>query len=136
MSEDNNNETFTKEEFNKRIKEFEEKLIKMLDIKDSQIQKEISNIKEKSTNILERSKILINNYSNEKVKEMKISDLEAFKNKVNDMLITHEIRINNNIKDISNFSSKFEKIISENIFVPGFVGPSCQYKSLSEYISF
>ena len=63
-------------------------------------------------------------------------NLEAFKNKVNDMLLTHEIRINNNIKDIANFSSKYDKIISENFLVPGFVGPSCQYKTLSEYIIF
>ena len=51
------------------------------------------------------------------------------------MLVTHEIRINNNIKDISNFSSKFDKIISDNIFIPGFIGPSCQYKTLSDYIN-
>ena len=136
MSEINNKEIFTKEEFDKRINEFEEKLMIMLEVKESQIQKEIINIKENSSNILQKSKMLIDNYSKEKMYDAKISELETFKNKVNDMLITHEIRINNNIKDISNFTTKYEKIISENIFVPGFVGPSCQYRTLSEYINF
>ena len=136
MSEINNKEIFTKEEFNKRINEFEEKLMIMLEVKESQIQKEIINIKENSSNILQKSKMLIDNYSKEKMYDAKISELETFKNKVYDMLITHEIRINNNIKDISNFTTKYEKIISENIFVPGFVGPSCQYRTLSEYINF
>lgn len=136
MSEINNKEIFTKEEFNKRINEFEEKMMIMLEVKESQIQKEIINIKENSSNILQKSKMLIDNYSKEKMYDAKISELETFKNKVNDMLITHEIRINNNIKDISNFTTKYEKIISENIFVPGFVGPSCQYRTLSEYINF
>ena len=136
MTEINNNEIITKEEFNKRINEFEEKLMIMLDVKESQIQKEIKDIKENSSDVLQKSKMLIENYSKEKMYDTKISELESFKNKVNDMLITHEIRINNNIKDISNFTTKYEKIISENIFVPGFVGPSCQYRTLSEYINF
>ena len=122
MTEINNKETITKEEFNKRINEFEEKLMIMLDVKESQIQKEMKDIKENSSDVLQKSKMLIENYSKEKMYDTKISELESFKNKVNDMLITHEIRINNNIKDISNFTTKYEKIISENIFVPGFVG--------------
>ena len=139
MAENNskdNNDIFTKEEFLKLITEFEDKWMKMLDMKQSHLERDISDIKSNSLDILQKSKILLDNYTSEKIKESKITELEAFKNKVNDMLITHEIRINNNIKDISNFSSKYEKVIQENLFVPGFVGPSCQYKSLSEYLTY
>ena len=136
MSENNNKEIFTKEDFLKEINDFEEKWMKMLDVKEFELKKEMTDIKENSTDILQKSKILLEKYSTEKLRDSRISELEAFKNKVNDMLLTHEIRINNNIKDIANFSSKYEKIISENFLVPGFVGPSCQYKTLSEYIIF
>ena len=136
MSENNNKEIFTKEDFLKEINDFEEKWMKMLDVKEFELKKEMTDIKENSTDILQKSKILLEKYSTEKLRDSRISELEAFKNKVNDMLLTHEIRINNNIKDIANFSSKYDKIISENFLVPGFVGPSCQYKTLSEYIIF
>ena len=135
MEENNNNENFTKEEFLKNTREFEEKWMKILDNKEFQIQKQIADLKEHSENIFQKCKAILDNYSANKVNESKIKDFVTFQNKVNDMLVTHEIRINNNIKDISNFSSKFDKIISDNIFIPGFIGPSCQYKTLSDYIN-
>ena len=135
MIENNNNENLIKEEFLKNMREFEEKWMKILDIKEFQLQKQITDLKEDSENIFQRSKAILDNYSAHKVNESIINDFATFKNKVNDMLVTHEIRINNNIKDISNFSSKFDKIISDNIFIPGFIGPSCQYKTLSDYIN-
>ena len=136
MIENNTSENFTKEEFYKSMTEFEEKWMKMLDIKDFQIQKQITDLKENSEDIFKKSKAILDNYSAHKVNESKINDFVTFQNKVNDMLVTHEIRINNNIKDISNFASKFDKIISDNIFIPGIIGASCQYKTLSEYINF
>ena len=136
MTENNNNENFTKDEFFQKLKEFEEKWMKMLDIKESQIQKKISDLKENSDDILKKSKTIVDNYSSYRINESKLNDFASFQNKVNDMLITHEIRINNNIKDISAFSAKYDKIISENIFLPGFIGPSCQHKTLSEYINY
>ena len=135
MIENNNNENLIKEEFLKNMREFEEKWMKILDIKEFQLQKQMTDLKEDSENIFQRSKAILDNYSAHKVNESIINDFATFKNKVNDMLVTHEIRINNNIKDISNFSSKFDKIISDNIFIPGFIGPSCQYKTLSDYIN-
>ena len=136
MAENNNIENFTKDEFFQKLKEFEEKWMKMLDIKESQIQKKISDLKENSDDILKKSKTIVDNYSSYRINESKLNDFASFQNKVNDMLITHEIRINNNIKDISAFSAKYDKIISENIFLPGFIGPSCQHKTLSEYINY
>ena len=136
MTENNSPEIFTKEEFLKKLNEFEEKWMKMLDIKDNNIQKEITNLKENSNDILKKSKIIMDNYTTDKMNESKINDLESFRNKVNDILIAHEVRINNNIKDLNNFTNKYDKMISENIYVPGFIGPSCQYKSLSEYINY
>ena len=137
MSENmDNNNIFTKEEFFQKMNEFEEKWMKMLDIKDSQIQKEITTIKENSLDLMKKSQIIIDNYSTEKIYESKVNELESFKNKVNDMLITHEVRINNNIKEISNISNKYEKMIADNLYIPGYIGPACQYKNLSEYITY
>ena len=133
--ENNSSEILTKDEFLKKLTEFEEKWMKMLDIKELQIQKKISDLQENSENIFKKSKIILDNYSINKINESKINEFDSFQNKVNDMLIAHEIRINNNVKEIYNISSKYDKIISENIYIPGFIGPSCRYKTLSEYIN-
>jgi HAMP domain-containing protein len=65
----------------------------------------------------------------------KINELENFRNKIDSMMISHEIRINNNIKDIQDIKFKYDRQITENLTVPGFVGPSCKYKTISSYIS-
>ena len=137
MTENNNDdEKVTKEDLIEKIEALEKKIMNKLNAKETEIKDELTNLKEKSTSILQKSEILLNNYSNDKLRDTKIADFETFKNKVNDMMISHDIRINNNIRDISNLTSKYDKMFTENIFVPGFVGPSCQYKSLSDYISF
>ena len=136
MSANNNQEIITKEEFIEKMERMEKNFLKLINIKESEIKDEIAHIKEKSTSILQKSEILINAHSSDKLRDEKISDLEAFKNKANDMMISHDIRINNNIRDIGNLSTRYNKIFTENFTVPGFIGPSCQYKTISEYLNF
>ena len=71
-----------------------------------------------------------------KVKIEKIVELENFKNKFNDMLITHEVRIKNNFDEITKLRLRYDKLISENFYVPGYIGHACQFKNLSDYLSF
>ena len=71
MAENNsngNNDIFTKEEFLKMITEFEDKWMKMLDMKQSQLERDISDVKSNSLDILQKSKILLDNYTSEKIK--------------------------------------------------------------------
>ena len=71
-----------------------------------------------------------------KIQIEKISDIEKYKNKSNDMLIAHEFRIKNNTDEINRVQLRYDKLISENLYVPGYVGSACQFKTLSEYISY
>ena len=61
----------------------------------------------------------------------KIDTLEIYSKKTNDSLISHEIRISNNANDILENQSKFDKIFNENLSAPGFIGQSCQFKTIS-----
>ena len=61
MIENNNNENLIKEEFLKNMREFEEKWMKILDIKEFQLQKQITDLKEDSENIFQRSKAILDN---------------------------------------------------------------------------
>ena len=41
------------------------------------------------------------------------------------MFVSHDIRLNTAIKDINELKFNQSKILSENLTIPGFVGPSC-----------
>ena len=72
---------------------------------------------------------------NQKIKNQKLDEFVGFKNKIESFSLTHEIRINSILDDISKIRTKYDKIIADNIFVPGLIGPSCQYKSLGDFTS-
>lgn len=76
------------------------------------------------------------NMLSNKSKIEKIDDFISFISKTNDVLTTHEIRINLAIKEISNAKYKYDKIIIDNLHVPGFIGDYCKYKNLKEYLDF
>ena len=50
------------------------------------------------------------------------------------MLISHEMRINKLLTENKKLSSNYDKIISDNLVVPGYIGASCTFRNLSEYI--
>ena len=73
--------------------------------------------------------------SSEKEKNIeKIENLEKFKNKTESTILAQNIRINKSLDEISDIKAKYDKIIIENLTIPGFVGHSCKYKNLSEFI--
>ena len=62
----------------------------------------------------------------------KLKTYDAFVNKANDKLISHEIRINCLREDLTKTSQKYDKIYLENLEVPGYIGrcskyPNCKY---------
>ena len=129
-----NDENKFEEEFNKSKKNLEEKLLKLINLKELKLNEKINELQKKISNTVEKNDIAIENYSNQQLDHKKIQELEIFKNKVDSMLITHELRINNNINDIIKFQTKYDKIIVDNLLLPGYIGPSCQFRNLGEYI--
>ena len=133
--------------YKEEIKQFKEDMLKNLHDLETRLASQISNkelsfksnydeFTSKMNSIMENNKEILTNLVMQKLKLEKISELESFKNKVDGMLITHEVRIKNNIDEISQIKSKYDKIISENLFVSGFIGIACQFKNLSEYLSY
>ena len=68
------------------------------------------------------------------IKIEKIEELEQFKNKINDMIITHEVRINNSIEDINKMKEKYDKTIVDNLTMPSYINANNQFKNIGEYI--
>ena len=65
----------------------------------------------------------------------KIAELESFKNKTENNIIMHDIRIKSMSSDLESIKNKYDKTIYDNLQVPGYVGPGCQFKTIAEYIT-
>ena len=65
----------------------------------------------------------------------KVDQFSSFQNKANDLLTTHDIRINSMMSELSSAKIKYDKIFIDNLTVPGYIGEYSQYKTLMEYLS-
>ena len=91
-------------------------------------------INDLNTKFLE-NKDFFENVLSQKYYTQKLENLDKNSTKINDSLLAHEIRISKNIDEINSLRTKYDKIILDNLLIPGQIGPSCQYKNLSQYQS-
>ena len=125
-----------KEEIFSEIRNTEKNLIEQINKKWYKVDSTNKSLLENINLIKDNHSRIIESITLQKLQLEKISDYESFKNKISSMTTTHEVRINSILDDISNFKTKFEKMLLDNLTVPGFIGPSSQYKSLQEYLSY
>ena len=129
----------------KNIIEFKNDLLKKMNSLENRVTDKIKNNDEDITIKLEEilEKIISSETdifnlrqisSENQQKYEKIELLDKFKNKAETSLLSHNIRINNIFQEIGEIKLKYDKIFIENLTIPGFVGHSCKYKNLSEYI--
>ena len=123
-----------KEEILKNVHDFEEDLLKKINTKMNELNSDYKKFHQNLKNLSENNKKLIDSLTSKNLDFEKIASLEQFRNKVDSILITHEIRINNNIEEISSIKEKYDRALIENLLVPGYVGPSCQFKNIGEFI--
>ena len=125
-----------KEELFKELREIESKVLNMFSQKSSQIENNNKSSLEKIELMMMKNEQMFDSINNQKLKLEKIGELESFKNKINDMVIAHEFKIKNISNDLENIKFRYDREIIQNLSVPGFIGPSCQFKTISEYILF
>ena len=64
----------------------------------------------------------------------KYTGLTEFSKHAKDELINLDLRLNSIQKELYKAISKYDRINSENLFVPGLIGDSCKFSNLREYI--
>ena len=123
-----------KEDIFKELKKLDKKFTDLYQEKSPSIPKDILTPLDKINIMLNKTEQMFNSVTEQQIKLDKISELETFKNKANDIIISHEIRINSLIKDVENAIFKYDREISQNLTVPGFIGTSSRFKTLSEFL--
>ena len=123
-----------KDEFLKELREIETKLEKKIE-RNSTILEIRNQEQENKINLtIQKNEQIYDTMIEQKIKIEKISELYITLKKINDMLMSHEMRINNLLNENRKLSKNYDKIIIDNLTVPGYIGASCRYKNLSEYI--
>lgn len=125
-----------KDEILKKIRDLETKLTNKISNKELILNTDYQTFTSKINLLMNNNKEMISTLISQKLNLQKISELESFRNKVDSMLITHEIRIKKNIEEIEKIKTKYDKIVSDNLLVSGYIGNSCQFRNLSEYLNF
>ena len=116
------------------IRELETKLTSKINITEKKLFADLENYETKINSLMGNTKEMVISLVSQNLKLEKITELEKFKQKADAQMITHELRIKNNLEEISAMKLKYDKIISENLYVSGFIGSTCQFKNVSEYL--
>ena len=124
-----------KNEILKMIRNIESKLIEQMNFRNIDITTKINSLHDKLLFLQEDNTTIKNFFTNYKLKIEKINEFESFRKKTESIILTHDIRLNRVLDDLENVRSKYDKMILDNLTVAGFIGPSCQFRNISDYIS-
>ena len=122
----------------KELNKFKEEILSYISERDNYYSEKIKKLQtqldnnnnnfEKLSGVIETNK---NNYLSKQVDIMekfgKLKVYDAFMNKANDKLISHEIRLNCLREDLTKSNQKYDKIYLENLELPGYIGRSSKY---------
>ena len=128
------NITEFKNELLKKVNSLESKLTHKMTLHDKDFSMKLDILSEKIIPIETDVSTLVQISSEKEEKLEKIESLQKFKNKAESALLSQNIRLNKLTESIGEIRSKYDKIFVENLTIPGFVGHSCKYKNISEFI--
>ena len=123
---------------NKELNKFKDEILSYLRNRDYYYIEKLKNLKSQTEitdkNLDNLSDVTQKNFNNLlstqaeiTTKLDKLKAYDAFVNKANDKLISHEIRINSLREDLSKTIQKYDKIYLENLEVPGYIGRCSKY---------
>lgn len=127
---------FFQNEVLKDLKILENRINEKIKSLSNRIRQETNNNDEKistqNNKIMEILNILSSNDEKLKVN----SELSNFQNKIDEFIFLNNTKITSIQKQLSNISYKYDKIYDSNLTSPGFIGQSCEYSSVRNFLEF
>ena len=123
-----------KDEIMKKIRLLENKFTSDFNSKFSQISEGFEKLDLKINSLSQNNTSLIEFITKQNFNYEKFTDLQDFKIKADRELITHDIKIKKIIEELEKLKIRYDKILNDNLIVPGQVGPGGQHKNLAEYV--
>lgn len=116
------------------IRELESKFFIELSKKNAELNFNLTSFNEKVNSILDSNRKMIESVTRQKLNFEKIKQLESNMKYINEALTTHDVKINFITSEMEKMKFKYDKIISENILIPGYIGAGCNFKNLKDFI--
>ena len=123
-----------KNEIYLKIRELEKKFVTEITKKNIEIDSNFNIFNDKMNIIMENNRKLLESLTDEQLNFDKIKDLEKAIKSINENLTTNKVKVVNLTNDVDRMRFRYDKIISENLVIPGYVGPGCSYRNIGEYI--
>jgi hypothetical protein len=123
-----------KDETFKKIRLLESKTMTEINNKYSKIYTNYEQLDNRMNYINQNYDSLLESITNQKLNLDKIAVIENFKNKAEQNIISHDLKLKYLSSEMDKMKTKYEKIIYDNLQVPGMVGLGCHFKTLSEYL--
>lgn len=124
-----------KDEIFKKVRLLENKVMTEVNNKYLQINANYEKLDNKVSFISENNDSLLELITTQKFNSDKVSELENFKNKTEQSMIMYDLKLKTLSSEIDKIKLKYDKAIVDNLQVSGYIGPGCQFKTISEYIS-
>ena len=118
----------------KDIREFEKKINNEIKLKNNKIDTSIFDFKNKIEKLEKESKNSSFNIIEIKSQLNRFNEYFNFKQKIENMIFNHDIKLKISVEEIEKVKTKYDKIIDENLIIPGVLGGSSKFKNLKDYI--
>ena len=125
-----------KDEILKNNRELELRLKNQIENYSTQFSDKLSTFQKKINTMNENNNKVMNSIPDINFNISKINQLEKFDLRVDNRLSSHDLRITTILTEIEKIKTKYDKIVLDNLYVPGHVGGRCQFPNLSEYLTF
>ena len=134
ISSQNYELTEFKDEILKKIRLIENKFLSEFNSKFSQINSTFNQIDLRINTVSQNNNSLLDLISKQNFHFEKIEQFDIYKSETDKTLLAQKIQIKNVLQDIGHIKKKKEKIITENLIIPGCIGPGSVYKNLADYL--
>ena len=116
------------------IRLIEKKFVSEFNTKFTEINSTFKEMDLRLDTISQNNNSLLDLISKKNMNFDKLEELDIFKNKTEETLITQKIEFENIFQEIEQLNKKYEKIVKENLIVTGYIGLGYKYKNLGEYL--
>ena len=124
-----------KDETLKTLRGIEKQLLEKIKLKSIETETKMADFDLKLSKFQEINKRMYESVVEQQVYLEKIRNLNDFKSKTETKLISYDVKISHFLSDLLSIKSRYDKLFLENLTVPGIIGNSCKYHSISEYIN-
>ena len=123
-----------KDEVMKKIRLVENKFLSEFNSKFSQVNSNFEKMDIKINTISQNNNSLLDLVTKQNFNFDKVNEFDIYKTKTDQSLITQKNQIKNILQEIRQIKDNFEKIVTENLIIPGSIGPGSIYKNLADYL--